>query len=272
MEKCATVLPVRIASLTPAVTEILCALGFSGQIVCTDEYSTVPGVTEDLPHLKGHQNVSVAELMQYNPEIVFTSTVIQEELAARLKAAGMACVHYDLRTIDTLYESMRHIGSLLDCDATAEELVLRLQQGLNSVKEKSKLLPSRPRLYVEEWPAVPGIRTDGDGLPMVSGNWVPEVVRIAGCEPFPVPVGELSRSVTLEEVAAFDPDVIVISWCGVGAAADPALLIEREGWSVLRAVRSGHVRVIDDSLLNCPSPRLVEGAQRLYGWAFELLH
>lgn len=37
-------------------------------------------------------------------------------------------------------------------------------------------------------------------------------------------------------------------------------------------VSSGQVRVIDDSLLNRPGPRLSEGAQRLFGWMFEVLH
>lgn len=107
---------------------------------------------------------------------------------------------------------------------------------------------------------------------MVSGNWVPEIIRIAGGQSFPIKDGELSHEVTLDQVAAFNPDLIVISWCGAGNLADKEILLKREGWGNLRAVQSGHVRVIDDSLLNRPGPRLVEGAQRIYGWLFEQLH
>lgn len=109
-------------------------------------------------------------------------------------------------------------------------------------------------------------------VPFASGNWVPELAKIAGGTQFPVPAGELSRAVTLEEVAQYDPDLIVISWCGAGSLGDRDLLLQRPGWDRLRAVQSGHVRVIDDSLLNRPGPRLVAGAQRLYGWMFEVLH
>ena len=77
---------------------------------------------------------------------------------------------------------------------------------------------------------------------------------------------------TLQEVTKFDPDLIVISWCGAGSLAEKKLLLEREGWGELRAIKQGSVRVIDDSLLNRPGPRLVEGCQRLYGWGFEMLH
>lgn len=107
---------------------------------------------------------------------------------------------------------------------------------------------------------------------MASGNWVPEVARFAGCEQFPLQNGDLSREVTLEEVRQYDPDMIIISWCGAGLLADPAILEQREGWNELRALRDGNIRVIDDSYLNRPGPRLVEGARHLYGWSFELLH
>jgi iron complex transport system substrate-binding protein len=127
------------------------------------------------------------------------------------------------------------------------------------VKAKAKHLQGRPRVYVEEW----------HQPPMASGNWVPEIVRAAGGEPFPILPGALSREVTLDEVARFGPALIVISWCGAGSLADKNLLLQRGGWDALSAVQQGSVRVIDDSLLNRPGPRLVEGAQRLYGWLAE---
>ncbi len=193
---------------------------------------------------------------------MITGTVIQERLAHELKTAGFGVVHQDPRTINEIYESIRQLGTILERPQEAEALVLKMQQGFNSVKKKSVLLEPDPRIYVEEWHLPP----------MVSGNWVPEVVRIAGGLPFPIRDGELSREVSLEDVARFDPDLIVISWCGAGSLADKKILMKREGWESVRAVASGHVRVIDDSLLNRPGPRLVEGAQRIYGWLFELLH
>ncbi|MDA1208659.1 MAG: ABC transporter substrate-binding protein [bacterium] len=252
----------KIASLSPAVTEILFAFELEEQIVCTDQFSNYPESVKYLPHLKDHQNVDISSLMEFEPELVITSTIIQEKLATQMKDRGLSVVHQDYRTINTLYEGIRELGLILSVEDMAEALVLRMQQGFKDVKRKSGLLPRRPRVYIEEW----------HQPPMASGNWVPEVTHIAGCEQFPISAGELSREVTLEEVVAFDPDMIVISWCGAGTLVDPTLLKEREGWDVLRAVQDDAIRVIDDSLLNRPGPRLVEGAQRLYGWGFELLH
>ena len=252
----------RIASLSPAITEILFALELGDQIVCTDQFSNFPEEVKEIPHLMDHQKIDVASLMEFELELIFTSTVIQEKLSEELKKHDVSVVHQDPRTISTIYDSIRSIGMMFQVDKEAEELILSLQQKLKEVKRKAGLLPKRMKLYIEEW----------HDPPMASGNWVPEIVHIAGGEPFPIPAGELSREVSLDEVLSFDPDMIIISWCGAGDMADKNLLLNREGWDQLRAVQEGSVRVIDDSLLNRPGPRVVEGAQRIYGWLFEALH
>ncbi len=251
----------RIASLSPAATEILFGLGLQNDIVCVDQFSNFPDSAKKLPRLRGHQEIAVEEVKKFAPEIVITGTVIQQKLAAELQAAELGVVHQDPRSINAVYESIRQLAVILEKVPEGERLVLAMQQGFNAVKQRARLLSRRPRVYVEEWHLPP----------MASGNWVPEIIRIAGGTPFPIQDGELSREVTFAEVQAFDPDLIVISWCGAGSLADKKILQEREGWGGLRAVASGQVRVIDDSLLNRPGPRLVEGAQRIYGWLFEQL-
>ena len=261
----------RIASLSPAATEIIFKLGLEKDIVCVDQFSNFPDGAKSLPHLRGHQEIDVNELRKFSPEIVLTGTVIQKKLSEELRAQNFGVVHQDPRTINQIYESIRQLGTILEKPMEAEDLVLTMQQGFNGVKKKAALLSvrgqkARSRIYIEEW----------HQPPMVSGNWVPEVVRIAGGQPFPIGDTEtqnfasvLSREVSLEEVHAFDPDLIVISWCGAGTLAPKELLLKRPGWESLRAVSGNQVRVIDDSLLNRPGPRLVEGAQRIYGWLFD---
>ncbi|NOS68289.1 MAG: cobalamin-binding protein [Candidatus Peribacteraceae bacterium] len=252
----------RIASLSPAATEILFSLGLQKDIVCVDQFSNFPDEAKKIPHVRGHQEMKTEDLRKFSPELVLTGTVIQQKLAAELRSQGFGVVHQDPRTINEIYESIRQLGTILERPAQAENVVLKMQQGFNGVKKKSALLKQEPRVYIEEWHLPP----------MASGNWVPEVVRIAGGLSFPIRDGVLSREVSLEEIMRFDPDLIIISWCGAGNLADKEILMKREGWGNLRAVKDGHVRVIDDSLLNRPGPRLVEGAQRIYGWLFEMTH
>ena len=266
---------VRIASLSPAVTETLFLLGCARQIVCRDQFSNFPEEAKKIPAVRDHAKVKPEDLLPFAPEIIFTSTVVQERLANDLRAQGFSVVHQDLRTIHQIYESIRAIGAIVGAEKESEALILKMQQGFNDVKKKARLMPRHPRLYIEEWPAFapPSGATAGKhNLPFASGNWVPEIAQIAGGKQFPIPAGELSKEVSLEDVATFDPDLIVISWCGAGLLAPKDLLLKREGWGDLRAIKESRVRVIDDSFLNRPGPRLVEGAQRLYGWMFEMLH
>lgn len=258
----------RIASLSPAITEILFRLELQDLIVCTDQFSNFPEEAQDIPHVKDHVNIHPQELYDFEADLIFTATVIQQELAAKLRASDFSVVHQDPRTINAIYEMIRNLGVILQVEKEAAQLVLEMQQGFNDVKKKSGCMygtetrGSPLRVYIEEW----------HNPPFASGNWVPEVARVAGVEQFPVPSGELSPEVTLEQVQEWDPDLIVLSPCGAGMHTEKDLITARPQWDTLRAVREDHVRVIDDSLLNRPGPRLIEGARRLYGWAFEILH
>ena len=260
-------MPLRIASLSPAVTEILFALGVGKQIVCTDQFSNFPEEAKAIPHVRDMVKIDPEDIRVFQPEAVFLGTSIQTKLAEVLRAENFSVIHDDPRSVDDIYAWIRSIGTIVDRGKEAEALVLRMQKGFQEVKKKAKMMHAGrdvrfARLYIEEW----------HYPPFASGNWVPEIARIAGGEQFPVAPGALSPEVTLEQVAQWNPDLIVISWCGAGSLAPKELLLNRPGWDQLTAIQKGHVRVIDDSLLNRPGPRLVEGAQRLYGWMFELLH
>lgn len=252
----------RIASLSPAATEILFALGKGHSVVCRDQFSDYPEGAQGIPLVKGHQKMDVQEILSYKPDLVFTSTIVQAKLAEELRRAELQVIHQDPRTLSEVEHSFLELGVLLGCEERARELALQFRQGMNEVKKRARALPRHPNVYIEEW----------HHPPMVSGNWVPEVVKIAGGESFPLPPRSPSREVTLEEIQSFHPDLIVLSICGAGSLAKKELLTERPGWADLRAVQEGRMRIIDDSLLNRPGPRLVEGAQRLYAWIFEALH
>jgi iron complex transport system substrate-binding protein len=86
---------------------------------------------------------------------------------------------------------------------------------------------------------------------------VPDVVAAAGGHyPF-VESGDRSRRVTRETVEAADPDHVVLHLCGRGTAVEPATVTDRD-WEL-----DATVHVVDDALLNQPSPNLVDAAERL---------
>lgn len=262
----------RIASLSPATTEILFALEQQKHIVCTDKFSDFPDVVRSIPHLPEHQKIASADLQMFKPDVIFTQTLVQKKLAEELRAMHLPVVHQDPRSLEEVYASIREIGIILNAEPRAHALIQTMQQSFHDTKRKAGLFHRKPRIYIEEW----------HHPPMVSGNWVPDIIKLAGGIPFQMMQGQQatqsdgrnipSLEVTLSDVQTFDPDLIVLSICGAGSAASKSLLTERVGWSELRAVQAQHLFVIDDSLLNRPGPRLTEAAKRIFGWAFQALH
>jgi len=109
------------------------------------------------------------------------------------------------------------------------------------------------RVYCEEW----------SQPPMAAGNWVPDIVELAGGKSGIVQAGTLSRTYEFSELQSFDPHVAILHICGMGAKPKPESLQTRPGWEQIRAVRDNRVHVLDDSLLNRPTSRLFLGLKQI---------
>ncbi len=149
---------------------------------------------------------------------------------------------------------IRTLGALVGAAARAEELVSSLERRLDAVR--SRTLPNRPRVYFEEWDD-----------PMIAGiGWVSELVEAAGgidvfkhlarCK------SASERVVSLQDVVARQPDIIVGSWCGKKFV--PAKVIARPGFSVIPAVRTESLSEIKSAIILQPGPAaLTDGLDAL---------
>ena len=72
-----------------------------------------------------------------------------------------------------------------------------------------------------------------------------------------------SKEVTTEQIQKYDPEIIVVSICGMADKVPKEWITKRNGWQNLSAVRKDKVYVFDDSLLNRPGPRLTIGLEQL---------
>ncbi|MGH9494309.1 MAG: ABC transporter substrate-binding protein, partial [Candidatus Sulfotelmatobacter sp.] len=107
----------------------------------------------------------------------------------------------------------------------------------------------RPKVFCEEW-----------GKPLIaSQKWVAELVEAAGGE-FLVEPG---RTLSADEVARLNPDVIIAAWCGAGDRVPLEKIIESRDWEQTAAARSGRVYCIRDEFLNTPAPTLLQGLDAL---------
>ena len=103
---------------------------------------------------------------------------------------------------------------------------------------------------------------------MSAANWVPELVEAAGGVPILCKVGKHSPYITWNDLAAADPDIIVIMPCGFGIQRilkEINLLTEHAEWATLQAVQNDRVYIADgNQFFNRPGPRVVESAEIIF--------
>jgi iron complex transport system substrate-binding protein len=107
---------------------------------------------------------------------------------------------------------------------------------------------------------------------MAAGNWMPELVEMAGGHNLFGTAGAHSPWLTWDELRRADPDILIVLPCGYDmdkTEQEMPPLTTRPDWPALRAVRTGQVFITDgNQYFNRPGPRLVESLEILA----EILH
>ncbi len=285
----------RVASLLPSATEIVCAVGLRDALVGRSHECDFPPGVEALPALCAPKvpihggsreidrevrrlvadglsvyRVDAEALRALAPDVIVTQT--QCEVCAVSEAdvvaatcdwagSGVRIVSLAPARLDDVLADIERVGAALGVAARGTTVVARLRDRLAALATRTRDLP-RPGIACIEWL---------DPL-MAAGNWVPELVELAGGRNLFGAVGEHSPWLEWEAVRAADPDVIVAMPCGFDLArtrGEMAALERLPGWESLRAVRAGRVAVVDGhQYFNRPGPRLVESAEILA----EILH
>ena len=183
---------------------------------------------------------AVAQLADCEPEIVSLQPVALEDV----------------------WTDILRVAVALGSEESGRKLVASLRRRMDAIAGEAGRLPAPPSVALIEW-------VD----PLLSGgNWMPELVGLAGGRCLFGEVGRHSPRLRFEDLVASDPDVILISPCGFGinrTLRDVPILEERPEWAALRAVRSGRVAVADgNQYFNRPGPRLAETLEILA----EILH
>ena len=279
----------RIISLLPSATEIVAAVGFGDHLVGRSHECDFPPGVEGLPvcsstkiPAKGSSSeidervkeivaeglsvyrVDVDRLRELHPDLILTQTqcavcaVTPRDLEQALctwTGAKPAVVSLEPNDLGDVWNDIRRVGEALDVPERAGELIESLTQRLAAIREKAKSAKSRPSVAAIEWL----------GPLMAGGNWMPELIEIAGGRSLFARAGEHSSWLDWSNLSETDPEVILLLPCGFKIAQtirDLNLLTENPAWANLRPVKQGRVYLIDGhNFFNRPGPRLVESAE-----------
>jgi iron complex transport system substrate-binding protein len=249
--------PRRIVCLTEETTETLYLLGEGERVVGVSGYTVRPPEARRKPRVSAFTHARYEKIEALAPDLVLAFSDLQGDIAADLAKRGYAVVLFNQRSIDEILQMILILGGLVGRMDRAAALVAELETGLSRVREQAARLPSRPRVFFEEWDA-----------PLISGiRWVEELVEVAGGQPiFPelrdAKLGK-DRIVASDDVARRAPDAIVASWCG--KAVRPERIRSRPGWDRVPAVQRGHIFEIKSALILQPGPAaLTDGLRQLH--------
>jgi iron complex transport system substrate-binding protein len=243
--------PLRIVSLAPSATAILCAIGARGALVGVTKWCADVAPVGRLPRLGDCWHMeAVDEILRLKPTLVIGSVPYKQEMVAKLLEQPFPFLAMNPRTLADIEADIRLLGGITQLAGAAQQVVKEMRQTFSQIEKKTRGREQRVRVYCEAWPN-----------PRISSPpWVAELVNICGGE-MVVPAGE---KITEAQVALAKPEIIVLAWAATGAKANPKQAYKVSAWKNVPAIQNRRVHVISDELLNTPATPLVQGARELW--------
>lgn len=281
----------KIVSLLPSATEIVCALGLEDQLVSITHECDFPAsvagkpaltasrishetmTSKEIDHavrsqLDGHGSIYDLDtklLEQLRPDLILTQELCDVcavsykivNSAAKMYAADATVVSLEPNTIEGIFENILMVGELTCSRTKAADVVDGFRARLERVRINIDESVKRPRVFMLEWLEPP----------FAPGHWVPEQVEIAGGECLLGVPAEPSVTTTFEAIYEAQPDKMVLIPCGYYIADTLRQLrntVFPSNWRDIPAVKNGEVWAVDaTSYFSRPGPRVVDGVEIL---------
>lgn len=246
--------PQRIVSLAPNLTEILFFLGLGDRVAGVTKFSTYPEEAKSKPKVGSYVDLNVEKIISLSPDLVIgTIDGNNEFLVDLLDKAGIRVFLVNPRNVDQAIETIATVGEVCGVAEEAEKLASGLQRRVDLIREKTRSLPkAKVFLEINTRPIMTVNRnTFHNDLIALSGG-----VNIFQDEAITYP------RINIEEVLSRNPDVVIIS-CMERDGKFEAAKEQWMTWKSLRAVKNGRVHLINSDIIDRPSPRIVEGLEKI---------
>jgi len=242
--------PRRIVSLIPVTTELVFALGAGARLVGRTRWCDYPPEAARVPDLGDGIAPNLEAVLGARPDLVLIyRSGANRAAAGRLRQIGIPVLELTTDRIEDLARITRLLGRGLGIEARAESLVAAVEADLASATRAAGPAAGRPTVFLLAWTRPP--------LTLGRGSFLSEVVERAGARNLFDDLSVPSGPVSVEAVAARDPDWILTSSPGLPAVA------RQEEWQVVRAVRERRFLRVEGSEFNRPSPRIGGAVRRL---------
>lgn len=239
--------PEKVASLSPAVTEIICSLGFEDRLVCRSEYCDYPPEITQLPTAGSAANPDISAIISYEPQLLISMSPIANKDIASLQSAGINVMILSSpksnEELYSLYERLSLIfNGSIDYLTAADNALAEYRSALDEASGSCGSIILILGVFGDVLSVAAGDTFAGDYVSCFGEN---------------AAAASDSMTITAAELAAADPDVILLA-SPLGSED-----IGYELASGLTAFDAGRVYVIDASLTERPTARLAELTKRI---------
>jgi len=293
----------RIVSLIASATEIVCALGLQDQLVGRSHECDFPPAVGSLPvctepkfpdgtsyqideRIKAilQEGLSVyrvdaGALERLAPDVIVTQTQCDVCAVSLADVEAAVCemigsrpeiVALEPNALEDIFADIEQVADALGVAERGADVAATLRRRMADVERRAATVDERPAVACIEWI---------EPL-MAAGNWMPELVEMAGGVSVVGRAGEHAPWLEWDELVELDPEVIVALPCGFDiqrTRREIGPLTSKPEWSNLRAVAAGRVYLADgNQFFNRPGPRVAEAleimAEMLHPGVFEFGH
>jgi len=247
-------LPLRVVSLAPSLTETLYALGVQDRLVGDTDFCDYPPDAQKKTKVGGAINPNLEQIAALHPDLVLvTKEINRMETLRALDTLGIPAYATDAHTVDDILATTQKLADLLGVPDAGKLLTTDLRARLAALHNHLQSTPPARVLFVV-W-AEPLISVGKDTFIADAIRNADGVSIVAATQDWP--------QISLEEVARLQPEYLVFaaSHSEMGTRDFDALM-NRPGWRILDAVRNRHFAVISDAV-NRPAPRIVSAIEDL---------
>src|SRR5215468_2936278 len=257
----------RICSLLPSATDIIVGLGLLDDVVAVTHECELPPGAKPIPVITrstlesktlsgrdidthvtaaAHSGSSLylldhAMLEKCNPDLIITQELCDvcaigyHQVAAAVRRLDEAVgtkrvvLSVEPQTLSQVLEATLRIGEAAGVGDRAARLTYDMRCRIDAITEIGRRATTRPRVLAMEWL----------DPPYTAGHWIPEMIRLAGGRDELAREGEFSYAVSWDDVAKYDPEILILMPCSFGleqVLAETAALRQHAEWTALRAV------------------------------------
>ena len=240
--------PQRVVSLSPAVTEIMYALGAQKLLVGRTDFCEFPPEVATIPSIGGISNLSIESILAMKPDLVISGSMVSRKATDQLDQMGvpMVCVIEKPR-FQALYDNISAIGRLVGKEHEADSLNALMRERVNALDTNTLT-----QLHNNALPKVYYVVGFGAGGNFTAGGntFINDIIRMAGGRNIAEDIEGWSYS--LEALMREEPDYIIVR------REDSAAFCGMKPYNRLRAVRNGHVIGIVSGTLDLQVPRNID--------------